>query len=219
MKNFEQQYYRHKSQRPQAEAQVDDTASLFTVAFSWGEISPTEKINDSLKSYYFASKNDIEVTAPFELLPSLTPLANKIRTGLLISNSAIYNSFNNKAYAAGCEYLCIATEGRELVIAQVGGPSVIMVRNRKNFLLTTSSDLYLKSTDPIPNNLMGIENECYPQINSVRFESEDFLIFISRSSLPCNILNSNLALPLQNLTQLISQEDPNVPFWIGRLSL
>jgi hypothetical protein len=219
MKDFEQQYYRHRAQRPQAEAAIDKTATLFTVAFSWGEISPVEKINDSLKSYYFASKNDLEVTSPFEILPSLTPLANKIRTGLLIANGAVYSGYNSRAFAAGCEFLCIATENRELVVGQVGGPSVILTRNKENILLSCTNDIYFGQTEPMPANLIGIENMCYPQINSFRFEQGDQLTLISRGFLPHSLLGLNLAISMQVITKTISEENSTIPFWIGRFNL
>lgn len=219
MKNFEHQYYRHKSHRPQAEFSLDKSGALFTVSFSWGEISVSEKVNNSIVSYYFAAMNDIEVTSPFELLPSLSPLANKIRSAILIANGAIYSSFNNKAYSAGCEFLCVGLEGQEFVIGQVGGPSVVLVRGGDNILLTTTADHCNTKLDPLPSALMGVELECYPQISSFRFEEGDQLFFISRSYLPKSLLTLNLNTSMQSLSKLISDENPKIPFWISRLTL
>jgi hypothetical protein len=219
MKNFEHQYYRHKSRRPFAEASIDQSEKIFTVSFSWGEINPTEKLRDSFLNYFFTSSNDIEATSPFRILSSLTHLTNKIRAAMLLANTAVYNSFNTKALAAGAEFLCLAVENRELVIGKIGGPSVILVRNNENILLSSSTDLYFKNTNPLPENLIGVDNECYPQIASFRFEKGDLLFLISSSHLPANVLKLNLSAAMSNLTQLISQENPAVPFWIGRLSL
>lgn len=219
MKNFEQQYYRHKTQHPQAEFKIEEDGSLLTVSFSWGEMNATDKANSSLVNYYFASKNDIEVTSPFELLPSLTGLENKLRTGMLIANAEVYHQFNSKSFAAGCEYLCLATEGRELVAAQVGGPSVILVRKSENFLLSTNTDLAINNFCPLPSKLFGIENICYPQINSIQVKPDDFIVLISRSYLPSQALTLDLRMPLPQIIQSISKENPHIPFWLGRFAL
>jgi hypothetical protein len=219
MKHFEQRSYRHKAQRPLADYKLEDDGTLFSVSFSWGEINPNEKIYTTLSNYFFASKNDIEVTSPFEIIPSLTALENKIRTSMLIANAEIYSQFNSKAYAAGCEYLCLANEGHEIVSAQIAGPSVILVRGSENILISTSSDLLHNNYYPLPSKLFGLENVCYPQLNSFRVEEKDSILLISRSHLPKQLLNLDLRLPLSNLVQCISGENVQIPFWIGRLQI
>lgn len=220
MTNFEEQYYRHQGQLPKTHVHLDSKEDFLSISLSWGEIDPTETLNAALMSYYFASKNDLEVTSPFEILTCLSPLANRLRTSMLIGNSAIYNKYNSKSLAAGVEYLCVARSDRELAIAQIGGPSVVLVRDNQPHVLSASPLLCLNAETPLPAQLMGIENSCFPLIQTIRYEPRDLLYFVSSVSVPEGLFNQNLNnAPLKNVVENIAKANFKRPFWLGRIKL
>lgn len=228
MKKLVQQSYRTQYYLPQPNYSISVDSQLLNLSFSWGEVNPFEQMNNTIQSYYSSSKNDLESTSPFEKIISLSPFANVIRTSMLLANDQVYRNYNKKSYSAGVELSCIAINGQELIIAQVGNPCIVLIRKNKNILLSTTLSLSIINESiisqelgpsPLPLHLLGVENVCYPNILSVNYQQGDVLFFISAQRVPENLLSLSLNESLPVLTHNISNFMNQEPFWIGRIEL
>ncbi len=225
MKNFTQHNYRGNFAIPKADVLFDKDLKLITIGFSWGEINPFQEVSETISNYFSASKNDFESTSPFDKIPSLSPLTNIMRTSLLISNEKIYRAHNKQSYVSGLELISIGISGHELVIGQIGSFSTVLINKAFDpIILTSSSGVVtndLASQPPIPLNLMGTDNICYPQLTSVRFEPDDQLFVTAGPQFPTTFLNHNFKIKtdLSLLATELSNRNSQIPFWIGNCSL
>ena len=88
---------------------------LLVIAMPWGPKDSAKSFIKTVSEYCSTRENDLEVTLPFGVLPSLSPLANRLRTALLIANDQLYSEENNSEYQSGVEALAIWRDGADFV--------------------------------------------------------------------------------------------------------
>ena len=199
---------------------------LIVIVTSWGSKESAKHFIRIVNESYNPEEADSEVTSPFGFLTSLSPVANRLRTALLIANNQIYSEENSAEYQSGLEVLTICPDGKDLCMAQIGGPHVFMDREGASLLpLISSWDLsteFCKKNQlppPLPKELAGIDRGVPIHIKSVRTCQNFQLILLSRSYIP----NAFYALPrqqrdLNGISEALSQSDPHCPFWLACIS-
>lgn len=72
---------------------------------------------------------------------------------------------------------------------------------------------------PLPQQLLGLDPTLNLTMNSFRPTNDDKLILLSRSSIPSQIYNlSQKQLTLDGISKILSQDDQDLPFWLGLFS-
>ena len=220
--NIDSRSYGGKLFRPTPEVfQRED--GLLIIATSWGSKDSAKNFIRTINEYCSIHENDMEVTSPFGLLTSLSPLANRLRTALLVANDQLYSEENSDEYQSGVEVLAICRSGEELCLGQIGGPNVFIDRKNLNLIpLVSNLDLSIelctnaKLPSPLPKDLAGIDRIVQINMKSIRIFEDDRLILLSRSYIP----NAFYTLPkgrrtLNSISEALSKSDPICPFWLG----
>lgn len=222
MMNIDNRSYGGKLFRPTPEIfQRED--GLLVIAIPWGSKESAKNFIEIINEHVNIHEGDRDITSPFGVLTSLSPLANQLRTALLIANNRIYSGENQSEYQSGIEVLIICREGEDLCLGQIGGPNVFMDRKNLNLInLVSSWDLSTEMCSgtqllsPLPKNLVGIDSSVQVNMKSIRTFDGDQLILLSRSYIP----NAFYTLPrerrnLEDISRSLSQSDSVCPFWLG----
>jgi hypothetical protein len=143
-----------------------------------------------------------------------------------MANDLIYNEENKSEYISGLELLVIARTQYEMACVQIGMPMILLDRPQRALgPLCVQNDLATEFSfgsrllAPLPNLLLGSESSSDFSVFSFRPAPQDRLVLISRSSLPASLYT----LPpsdrnLDKISQLLSKDDGDLPFWTGILS-
>ena len=196
---------------------------LVIIAIPWGPRRSAQDFIHSISEYFNPQSGKMETTLPFGFLTFLSPIANQMRTALLIANNHIYSEENNREYQSGIEVLLIYPDEQEICLGQIGGPSVFMDRKNSSLipLISTwdlSTEIYTggKLLPPLPKSLAGIDSSPQVHMTSMRRGPSDKLILLHRSYYPNNFYTIRQEKRnLEGLSEALSKSDPHCPFWLG----
>lgn len=217
----DQRSYRGKSFRPAPLLHVEP--NLILAITSWGQASTAERARDVVADFVLSARNDQEATSPFQKMTCLTPLANNVRVAMMLLNDTLYREFNQDEYTEGIEILICAKHESEITIAQVGQPHVFLSRKQFPLIpLSVGSDSAMEFSQPpeilapMPHSLLGLYSTSNFGIQSFRFQENDQLIFLARSHFPSEFLTlSSSERTLEKLSQNLSKEHPDIPYWLA----
>lgn len=224
---FDQRSYSGKVFRPTPEVSIQEDGSFGVIATPWGPRDGARKAIDLLTDYVLSARQDMEATSPFQKLTVMSPLANSLRAALMMVNDTLYREENKAEYTFGCEILVFAHHEGELAFAQVGYPHLILARKDLPWIpLSVQIDLATELSEPpeilapLPQNLIGLHTSTNMNIQSLRIQKSDRLIFLSHSvvSHPMYALPSDKS-DLDSITKTLAKNHPELPFWLGILSL
>lgn len=215
--------YRGKSFRPTPLIHAEDDGSLLLIITSWGQPSMAERARDVVVDFILSCRNDQEATSPFQKMTCLTPLANNVRVAMMLLNDTLYREQNREDYLEGVEILICARHENEITLAQVGQPHVFLSRRGMPLIsLRSGGDLALELSQapellsPLPHSLIGLYSTSNFTIQSYRSNKEDQLVFLARSHYPQEFLQlASQERGLDELSQALSKEHPDVPYWLG----
>jgi hypothetical protein len=224
---LQERSYNSKIIRPKPLVHVEDDGSLAVIVTTWGQPEAGQKVMEEITKYVSAAKADVDVTTPFEFLTCVPDEVNYVRTGILIANDMLYRSTNRREYESGAEVLAVFRKGRTLSWAQVGNPSLLIQRNNKPVQpVAMSWDLSSEMTGdggdvlaPMPSSMIGFDLTCNIQCGHTICEENDRLILFAGAQISRDIWNASEVQDVQALTQLLVHESPEMPFWLGLLSL
>lgn len=223
---FEQRSYSGKVFRPTPEIHVENDGSFGVIATPWGARPGAKKVIDTLTDFILSAKQDMEATSPFQKLTCLSPLANALRAGLMLANDMVYRDENKAEYISGVEVLVFAHNNGELAFAQVGYPHLYLARKGMPWIpLSIQVDMASEMSrapdilPPLPQNLIGLHNTTNMNLSSFKTQPGDRLIFLSHSV----VAHPFFTLPadettLDKVTELLSKQHPDTPFWLGVLT-
>jgi hypothetical protein len=211
--------------RPRPEIHTDNDR-LLILATPWGPRSSAKKAIQVITDHFHATQQDHEATSPFHKLSCLSPLANNLRVAVKMANDLIYNEDNKNEYVSGLELLVIARNQYEMACVQIGMPMVLLDRPYRALTpLCVQSDLATEFSfgsrllAPLPHQLLGSESSSDFSVFSFRPAEQDRLVLISRSSLPASVYALHAgSRNLDNISQLLANDDSDLPFWAGVLS-
>ncbi|MBC85762.1 MAG: hypothetical protein CL677_01175 [Bdellovibrionaceae bacterium] len=220
---LEKRSYAGKLFRPTPEIFVDPNGELIIVATPWGTRTSAERAVDEISSFYLSAKDDQDVTSPFDLLTSLSPMENNLRTSILFANQAIYQEDNTNEYVSGSELFVAGKDGDFFFWSQVGNPSLLLKRvGRPLIALSGATDLGLDYSKevllpPIPSELVGLEPTINVRYYNLKLHPGDRIFLLSNSSLeqPSLLLEEP---SIDELSRTLSRVDGNQPHWVGEIS-
>jgi hypothetical protein len=209
--------------RPRPEIHMEGNGQLLIIATPWGPRSSAKKAIQIIQDYFLSSQQDREATSPFAKLTCLSPLANDLRIAIKLANDSIYNEENKNEFISGLELMALARNENEAVWAQIGYPYVLLDRPQHSLLpLGTQQDMSIeltrgpKAMAPLPHKLLGLDKTSDFAIESFRSTQHDRFIFVSRSGLPPDVQKLSPAeRNLDSISQLLAQDDADLPFWLG----
>jgi hypothetical protein len=218
MKLSERHFNSHQF-RPRPVVHQESDQSLILIATSWGQAEASQRVVENSLKYIQAARSDLEVTSPFEFLPQLTAEANALRVSALLSNDFLYRTDNKTEYNSVVEFVGLSFKDHHLSWVQVGFPNLYFKkRNGALEPISVSHDLSFELEQPehpLPLNALGIERDVQLSSGSIQVRNEDQLVILSRS-LALNYSSGGAAkMTLQGLSQELSQNQPEVPFWLG----
>ena len=233
MQNFENFFqmssYGTESFRPQPEVWFDETNFFVALLTPWGKTKSAHKYMDQLKELLGQVSEDFDedITSPFDDLQELSSSANRLRRAVLMLNELLLKEDNKHEYKVGVELFLGAFYQNEFTWIQYGQPCIYLIRNKRPVLnLGIQTDFSLdhstseKTLPPLPKNLLGLFHINNVFVNTTRVFKEDRLLFLSRSLLPLGLEKlEEEKRDMKSLRRFLSQEDKNMPFWLGLLEV
>lgn len=224
--NFEERSYSGKLFRPSPEIYLEEDGSFGVIATAWGAQGAAKKVIDLLKDYVLSAKQDLEATSPFQKLSCLSPLANSLRAGLMLANDNVYREDNKAEYTSGVEVLVFSHYEGELAFAQVGYPHFFLARKSLPWIpLSVQIDLSTELSEPpellppLPQNLIGLHTTTNMNLNSFKTQPGDKLIFLSHSVVSHPLYTQSFEQTnIEKVSETLSKNFPDLPFWLGILS-
>lgn len=224
--SFDQRSYSGKLFRPTPEVHMSEDGTFGVIATPWGNRSAAKKVIEILTDYILSARQDMEATSPFQKLTCLSPLANNLRTGIMLANDSIYREDNKQEYQAGVEVLVFAVSEGELSYAQVGHPHLFLSRPMLPWIpLSVQVDLATELSEPpeilppLPQNLIGLHPSTNMNLSSFRVKKSDRLVFLSHSVVSHPMYTAAFEQTnLDTISELLSKSHPDLPFWLGVLS-
>jgi hypothetical protein len=224
---FEHRSFNSELFRPRPEVSFHQSPQLLIVATPWGSRPGAAKVVEIMTDYCLATRDDSELTSPFERLSCLSRTANNLRIAALLANDWLYREENKSEYVSGVEVFAAAIFDQELVWLQVGAPQVFLRRKERALApigsaldLTFDLSAHSELMAPLPNQLLGLDNSVNMTLGSIRPQAEDQVILVSRSSLPSSFfVNGAEPQQLETLVKLLARDDAQLPFWVGLWSL
>lgn len=205
--------------RPKPLIDADSKPGTVIIATSWGApehaTKVVQKVNDFLS---LAAEPD--ATAMGSYIEGLGTQANRLRSAALLANETLFSNENRAEYLAGVELTAFVIHNNSLSWVQVGTPHLLLSTRKGLQPLSYSPDWawQLGSDSPLLCHGLGLEPHCQVQCGSVKVESMDKVILVSRSSIP-GIFYSQEKLELSDLSQVLVEDSPDTPFWLGILDL
>lgn len=224
---LQERSYAGKIFRPRPEVHCDPQGNLCVIATPWGNRSVAKKVIQSILDFFMSARADEEVTSPFATITSLSPMANNLRISIMLANDTIRREENRAEYHGGVELFVGAKHEREFCFAQIGGPHLLL--NRSGFDLqviagapdcATYNSRKSELLAPLPSALLGISETSNFAVQTARLEENDQLVLLHRSLLPPRLLVlKEHQRNLKNMSSILANHSPDLPFWLGILSL
>jgi hypothetical protein len=223
---FEEKSYSSHLFRPRPEVHLEKDESLLIIATPWGPRSAARKAIQIIQDYYLSSRQDREATSPFAKLTCLSPMANDIRIAVKLANDAIFHEDNKREFVSAVEIFALARNKSEAVWIQIGHPFVLLDRPQRPLTpLGSMQDLSVEfsvsahTLPPLPNKMIGLDNSSDFSVESFRPQYQDRILLFSRSGLAPQIMQLPPAeRNLARISEVLAQEDVDLPFWTGLLS-
>lgn len=224
---FNERSYSGKIFRPSPEYYMAEDGSFGVIATPWGNQASGKRAIDILRDFVLSARHDGEATSPFQKLTCLTPLANNLRVGIMLTNDLLYREENSAEYVAGVEIFVFAQAQGELAYAQVGSPQFLVARPELPWIpVSVQIDMATELSQPpeilppLPQNLIGLHSTSNMNVASFKTQPNDRLIFLSHSvvSHPLFKLTYDQS-NIESISSTLANQYPDLPFWVGVLDL
>jgi hypothetical protein len=225
--SIQERSYSGKVMRPTPEIHVEQDGSFGAIVTPWGARSSVKKVIDTLSDFIMSAKNDMESTSPFQVLTCLSPMANTLRSSIMLANDVVYREENKNEYQTGVELFVFSRNATEFSFVQIGHPHLILVRKGNPLtLLSPKIDMALEFSSmnrplaPLPHELLGLHSTSNFSVISFRPQPGDELILVSRTRIPTSLLlAASEEQNLDGLSRILASDDPNEPFWLGHFPI
>ncbi|MBX7232703.1 MAG: hypothetical protein K1X29_11535 [Bdellovibrionales bacterium] len=211
---------------PRPEILCEANGDLCIITFPWGQRTSARKAIKLITEIFHSSQNaDDEMTSPFQYMTCLSPLANNLRTAVMLANDVIYREENKSEYLSGVELLVVAKKSNEIVFARIGGPALFLNRKKLPLLpLDWTPDLSLQYSHheewlpPLPSHLLGVASTSNFSIQSHTLQPGDQWFLIHRSIISPKVLTlKENDLTISKVSHTLALHSPQMPFWLGIL--
>lgn len=227
MIKIDERSYNSKLIRPRPLVHLESDGSLLVVATGWGEPEHAQRAVDEVTKYMVAAQADVEVTSPFEFLTSLPDEVNYVRTACLIANENLYRGGNKNEYTSGIELTVLFQRGSQIAWSQIGSPSILFKRPHSSLQpLSCNLDLSVELAppsqqySPLPHALLGLDPTCDIKSGHFHVHSGDQVLLLSSGQIASSLWkNESNHLSIPQVTQSLVQENPDMPFWLGIVTI
>jgi hypothetical protein len=220
--------YSGKIFRNRPEIHIDGNGSLVIIATSWGQADAGRKTIQIMTDYLNSTKSDLEVTTPYEFMTCLSSHANHLRIATLLANENLYYNDNKDEYQSGVEILALSKQDNEIAFVLLGNPQIYLKRNQRPLSpLAGGFDLSADISEhgdtllpPLPNQMLVLDMSCNLLVSSFRPQVNDRLVLLSRSTVPSDLFALNeIEYNLNSISQVLAQNEQDMPFWLGLLEI
>jgi hypothetical protein len=233
--------YSGKTFRPRPEIFLDSQAGILIIATPWGPRSAARKVIDRMQEYLLLSRDDREVTSPFQRLTCLSTQANNLRIAAMLANEMLYREDNKLEYRSGVELFAAIMDDEEFVWLQAGTPQVFLGRRNQSLLplglqvdlsfdfsndnsvdqpseIALDAMLENKSTTDLlpvlPSHLLGLDLSINLSLNSFRSRHGDRLYLLSHSQPPEAVFTMKNP-EIDFMCGELARSQPDLGFWLG----
>lgn len=224
---FEYRSFSGKTFRPQPKTFTDSHSKFFAILTPWGPQHQTQNMLDSLFENYKNFQSDQEMTFVIPQLKSLSKEENILRTAVLNFNHQVHKSLNSESESLfGYELVCGVIEERKIHFIQIGHPYIYLNRAKiplqpLGHVLDLSGGFseIPKKLPPLPSQLLGVYPDIHASVFTIPITPKDGVLFLSRAFVPSEIAKiPQSKRTLEDISQILSKDDSDMPFWIGLLN-
>lgn len=205
--------------RPKPLIDVESKPGTFIVATSWGAPEHAEKVVQKVNDF-LSLASEPDATSMGTYIEGIGTFANRLRSAALLANESLYSKENRTEYLAGVELTAFVVHNNNLSWVQVGTPHLLLNTRKGLQPLSYSPDWawQLGVDSPLLCYGLGLEPHCQIQCGSVKVESMDKIVLVSRSSIP-GVFYAQQNVELSDMSQVLVEDSPETPFWLGIIDL
>lgn len=198
---------------------IDSKPDTLIIATSWGSQDHGQKVVKRVNDFLSLAAEP-DATSMGSYIEGIGSMANRLRSAAMLANESLFSVENRDEYVAGVELTAFSIHNNNLSWVQVGTPHLLLSTRKGLQPLSYSPDWawQLGSPSPLLCHGLGLEPHCQVQCGSVKVETLDKVILVSRSSIP-GAFYAQANLGLQELSQVLVQDTPEMPFWLGIVDL
>lgn len=210
--------YPGKTRRPSP--YIKEDALILSIITPWNaEISQAEKVVNLFSNYYSISSEDLNKTRMTKPKPYLSSNEDLIYSALEQTNEKIFYEHNEKELSLGFEACFIVETLNEITLAGIGQPHIYISKDNQPLHpvgLSSSSDSLNPSPhlDPLPYHLLGAHDETSIFIQSIKKMDKNQLVLTYRNYIPGSFIDEQNR-SLDVLSNILAQENQDIPFWLG----
>jgi hypothetical protein len=214
---YKDKIYRTKDAKyPTPKISFEEKDNLLIAVWAWGSADSGQKALDIIKDYYLSARTDMEATSPFPISPDMSLPANHLRIAVMLANDIIAKENNSEEYTSGIEVFCACKNQKEINIVQVGGPSLLSIRDQKSPSTYFQQhhlghEFNFKIDSPLPMDMIGIKTKKNIVCKSIRSNDNESLVLLQRDYTPKFDKNVN---NLDKIESFLIKENKDLPFWI-----
>lgn len=222
---LQERSYGGKLFRPRPEIFVSDDKKLFVLATPWGPRKMAQAFIEKLSTELQDLTIDPDRTFFSLPLDTLSEQENRLRLALLSIHEDLREDFNSEDLTSGLEIFCLFREEKRVSWFQIGSPFVAILRGSQCLPLCHPLDLSFDHSTtttlpPLPKELYGLSQHLSMMHGNFLQKRGDQLLFIARSYVPYETFQlPSREMSLEKLTQILSQENVDQPFWLGLLEV
>lgn len=218
--------YAGKIFRPRPQIFLSEDKNLLVIATPWGPRRMADVFLEKIASEAQSPLSDPDLTILSSFNDIFNERENRLRLGLLSLHEDLREEFNGEALTSGLEILCLLRTHNKICWFQVGAPFLGLMRTTQHLPLYHPVDLSFdhstpeKVLPPLPRNLFGFSSYLSMEQGHFMQTPGDRLLLISRSYVPQSVFALNTTdISLDSVTQLLSKDHQEQPFWLGLIDL
>ncbi|MCB0420841.1 MAG: hypothetical protein KDD61_07585 [Bdellovibrionales bacterium] len=222
---FDHQIYSNNLFRPKPEIHFSPDENLLIVATPWGNRNSAKKAIQTISDFVNSSVDDPDFTSPFSIMSCISSLANHLRIAVMLANDTIYQEDNKNEYTTCLEIVVIMKNGPQISWAHVGHPQIFLSRQGlASQPISTHYDISLNYSEPnriappLAGEFIGVYPTSNINVQTIHVHSGDSLLLLSRSEVPESFFGKQTSqLSVSSYIELLTNDNPGIPFWIGKL--
>ena len=215
--NFLERSYSGQKFRPKPFIKIDASHSQIVIATSWGASDVAEKAADFiLEQLGFLAEP--ERTSPHQYIEGLTPSGNRLKIAVQMINEKLTNIENRNEYQVGLELVALTLDQGTLSWVHIGSPHILLSSKKGLQPLAYSPDWawQIHQDSPLLCNSLGVERSVHVDLGSYDIKKDQSLVLVSRSYIPGSFYSASEP-ELSQLSQILVEDSPETPFWLGVL--
>lgn len=213
---FQQRSYSGKSFRPKPIIEQPDSENL-VVLTPWGAPEYANQVLSSIKDFLEMSQ-EAEATVVASGTQLYSSFANRMRSAALMANENLYLNANKSEYLSAVELLALSKQDDLVSWVHIGAPHLFLQDHRSIQPLCYTLD-WAWQTDqksPLLCHGLGVERSVNLNCGTYRVSNSCQFIMISRSYVPASFYTLQ-DVNLEEVSRVLIEDDPEMPFWLGLL--